>query len=106
MAHFSESLCEEVIRTEGKCGLTRNEMTQMARFALRAIRGENPWMRDGLRYKFLRDSENAFPLCFIAQRAAPPNIVVQFTGEAADRHIDAMMGGHGDAAHSQTKEKP
>ena len=43
MAHFSESLCEEVIRTEGGCGLTRNEMVQMARFALRAIKNENPY---------------------------------------------------------------
>ena len=50
-----KSLCEEVIRSEGKCGLTRNEMTQMARFALRAIRNENPWMRNGLRYLWLRD---------------------------------------------------
>jgi hypothetical protein len=59
MAHFSESLCEEVIRTEGKCGLTRNEMTQMARFALRAIRAENPLLVDAARYRWLRSEEVA-----------------------------------------------
>ena len=42
MAHFSESLCEEVIRTEGKCGLSKNEMTQMAgvRCRLHLSRGD------------------------------------------------------------------
>ena len=37
MAQFTLSLCEEVIRTEGKCGLTHNEITQMARLALRSL---------------------------------------------------------------------
>lgn len=47
--------------------------------------------RDAARYRFLRDSANAYPLCFIAQRAAPPNVVVQFTGNTADANIDALM---------------
>lgn len=38
MAQFTHSLCEEVIRTDGKCGLTRNEMVQLARIALRVLR--------------------------------------------------------------------
>lgn len=37
MAHFTKSLCEEVIRSKGRCGLTYWEMEQMARLALRAI---------------------------------------------------------------------
>lgn len=43
MAQFTHSLCEEVIRTEGRCGLSKNETTQMARLALRALHNENPW---------------------------------------------------------------
>lgn len=37
MAQFTKSLCEEVIRTEGRVGLTANEKVQMARLALRAL---------------------------------------------------------------------
>ena len=40
MAQFTQSLCEEVIRTDGKCGLTRNEMVQLARIALRTLERE------------------------------------------------------------------
>lgn len=54
MAQFTESLCEEVIRTEGRCGLTRNEITQMARFALRAIRNEGSELLDATRFRWLR----------------------------------------------------
>ena len=43
MAQFTHSLCEEVIRTQGRCGLSPNEITQMARLALRALKDENPW---------------------------------------------------------------
>jgi hypothetical protein len=42
MAQFTHSLCEEVIRTDGKCGLTRNEMVQMARLALRTLDPDGP----------------------------------------------------------------
>lgn len=45
---------------------------------------------DAMRYRFLRDSNNAYPLFFIAQRD-PNNVVVQFTGEMADMNIDKMM---------------
>ena len=45
---------------------------------------------DAARYRWLRDSKNAYPLFFIAQRD-PNNIVVQFTGELADMNIDEMM---------------
>lgn len=38
MAQFTHSLCEEVIRTQGKCGLTRNEMVQLANLALRVLK--------------------------------------------------------------------
>ena len=61
MAHFSESLCEEVIRSEGGCGLTRNEMVQMARFALRAIRNENPYIVDWIRFSVIQDALAHFP---------------------------------------------
>lgn len=37
MAQFTKSLCEEVIRTEGKCGLTRNEIVQLAHIALKEL---------------------------------------------------------------------
>ena len=47
--------------------------------------------RDAARYRFLRDSPNAYPLFFIAQRD-PHNVVVQFAGELADMNIDEMMG--------------
>lgn len=40
MAQFTHSLCEEVIRTEGRCGLTRNEMVQLANLALRVLKPE------------------------------------------------------------------
>lgn len=46
--------------------------------------------KDAMRYRFLRDSTNAYPLFFIAQRD-PHNVVVQFTGELADMNIDEMM---------------
>ncbi|MHB1188552.1 hypothetical protein [Thiobacillus sp.] len=46
--------------------------------------------KDAMRYRFLRDSPNAYPLFFIAQRD-PNNVVVQFTGELADMNIDEMM---------------
>lgn len=61
MAHFSESLCEEIIRTEGGCGLTRNEMVQMARFALRAIRNENPYLKNEHRHFVVDEALAAFP---------------------------------------------
>lgn len=37
MAQFTESLCDEVIRTQGKCGLTHNEMVQLAWIAKRTL---------------------------------------------------------------------
>ena len=46
--------------------------------------------RDAARYRWLRDSKNAYPLFFIAQRS-PKNIVVQFTGALADANIEEMM---------------
>lgn len=49
-----------------------------------------PLLADAARYRWLRDSKNAYPLFFIAQRD-PNNIVVQFTGELVDMNIDAMM---------------
>jgi hypothetical protein len=54
MAQFTHSLCEEVIRTDGACGLTRNEMVQMAWLALRALKNENPLLADAIRYRWLR----------------------------------------------------
>lgn len=54
MAQFTHSLCEEVIRTEGRCGLTQNEKTQMARLALRTLKNENPLLIDAIRYRWLR----------------------------------------------------
>jgi hypothetical protein len=59
MAQFTHSLCEEVIKTDGKCGLTRNEMVQMARLALRALKNENPLLLDAIRYRFLRDTKKS-----------------------------------------------
>lgn len=47
---------------------------------------------DAGRYRWLRDSKNAYPLFFIAQRD-PHNIVVQFSGELADMNIDAAVAG-------------
>lgn len=51
MAQFTKSLCEEVIRTQGKVGLTANEKMQMAVLALRALKAgpklvEQPEPRD------------------------------------------------------------
>lgn len=43
MAQFTHSLCEEVIRTNGRVGLSDNEKLQMALLALRALKNENPW---------------------------------------------------------------
>ena len=37
MAQFTKSLCEEVIRTEGRCGLTHWEKLQMATLALKEL---------------------------------------------------------------------
>jgi hypothetical protein len=37
MAQLTKSLCEEIIRTEGKCGYTQHEILQMAHLALRAL---------------------------------------------------------------------
>jgi len=48
--------------------------------------------KDAGRYRWLRDSKNAYPLFFIAQRD-PHNIVVQFSGELADMNIDAAVAG-------------
>lgn len=45
MAQFTESLCKEVIRTDGKCGLTRNEMVQLAHIALRTLERETKGVR-------------------------------------------------------------
>ena len=50
--------------------------------------------KDAERYRWLRDSDNAYPLFFIAQRD-PNNIVVQFRGDLADANIDAMMQAQG-----------
>ena len=46
--------------------------------------------KDAARYRWLRDSPNAYPLFFIAQRD-PNNIVVQFNGDLADMNIDTVM---------------
>ena len=46
--------------------------------------------KDAARYRWLRDSPNAYPLFFIAQRD-PNNIVVQFKGDLADMNIDTVM---------------
>ena len=92
MAHFSESLCEEVIRTEGGCGLSRNEITQMARFALRAIRNENPWMRNGLRYLWLRDQWLGHMLKLFD--------TTDTSDVGLDHAIDEAMSGTGSAASS------
>jgi hypothetical protein len=103
MAHFSESLCEEVIRTGGKCGLSHNEMTQMARFALQAIRQQNPLRLDAIRYRWLKD-EHAFTEAgvFIARQDA--NGVVRWMGEAADQMLnEAMSGGNRSDAASGTR---
>lgn len=37
MAEFTLSLCEEVIRTKGKCGMTSNEMVQLAWLAKKTL---------------------------------------------------------------------
>lgn len=55
MAQFTHSLCEEVIRTEGRCNLSPNEKAQMARLALRALKNENPLLVDAIRYRWLRE---------------------------------------------------
>jgi len=46
--------------------------------------------KDAMRYRFLRDNKNTYPLFFIAQRD-PHGIVVQFTGDLADMNIDEMI---------------
>ena len=56
MAQFTHSLCEEVIRTDGRCTLSPNERVQMARLALRALKNENPLLADALRYRWLREN--------------------------------------------------
>jgi hypothetical protein len=57
MAQFTHSLCEEVIRTEGRCSLSKNEIMQMARLALRTLHNENIYLRDAVRYRWLRDAK-------------------------------------------------
>jgi hypothetical protein len=92
MAHFSESLCEEVIKTDGRCGLTRNEMVQMARFALRAIRNENPWKLDGIRYRWLkREEEHVGSEPFICRRQG--STFTRWTGQEADAAVNEAMSG-------------
>lgn len=112
MAQFTHSLCEEVIRTEGGCGLSRNEITQMARLALRQLKAENPLMRDYLRYRFLRDQEplGTGPGLFLAMRA--DGRLIQMTHDFADHRIDEAMTDTGpdetqrsDAAHDESSPK-
>ena len=91
MAHFSETLCEEVIRTEGRCGLSQNEITQMARFALRAIRSESPFRRDAFRYRWLKSSGPEARL-FIALWQGGP--ITALADEFADHAVDAAMSGN------------
>ena len=61
--------------------------------------------KDAERYRFLRDSGNAFPLCFISQRVHDGRVVVQFQGETADRNIDALMAERGPQTRLPTEEK-
>ena len=60
MAQFTHTLCEEVIRTEGRCGLSPNEITQMARLALRALKDEDPWKGNYLRLLHWLDNNTTF----------------------------------------------
>lgn len=101
MAHFSESLCEEVIRTDGKCGLSPNEITQMARFALQAIRQQNPLKLDAIRYRWLKD-EHAFTEAglFIAKQDAAG--ISRWNGEAADALLNDAMTGRGSEANTRS----
>ena len=46
--------------------------------------------RNAARYLSLRNADNEYPACFIAQRS-PHNIVVQLTGAVADAQIDATI---------------
>ena len=90
MAQFTHSLCEEVIRTEGGCGLSRNEITQMARLALRALKDENPWKADALRYHYLRSEKLGEMLAMF------PTTDTSDVG--LDHAIFAAMSGTGPAA--------
>lgn len=54
MAQFTHSLCEEVIKKEGRISLSPNEITQMARLALRQLHAENGLLVDAIRYRWLR----------------------------------------------------
>lgn len=100
MAHFSESLCEEVIKTDGRCGLTRNEMVQMAVLAMRAIKNENPWKLDGLRYRWLRrEDELIGSEPFIGRRQG--SVFTRWTGKDADASVNEAMGGH-DSPNAQS----
>lgn len=91
MAQFSESLCEEVIKSRGKCGLTRNEMVQMAHYALRQIRAENALIRDAARYWMLRDKWK-HRIAGMLEHNGP------ITDEVLDALIDNAMSGAGPAA--------
>jgi hypothetical protein len=61
MAQFTHSLCEEVIRTEGRCGLSLNEITQMARLALRALKDENTWKGKYLKLLYRLENDGKEP---------------------------------------------
>ena len=104
---------EADLEREGGDAASVTYWAQTARDALRAspseAKGEaHPWRhaleetvrimgekleaaeRDAERYRWLRNSPNAYPLFFIAQRE-PGGIVVQFRGELADMNIDEMI---------------
>ena len=100
MAMFSESLCEEVIRTEGRCGLSKNEKVQMARFALRQIKTENPWKRQALRYLWVREQSPDKLL----------GIYMDFPGNATPEEWDAaidkaMSGTNGSSAAEESRKE-
>jgi hypothetical protein len=113
MAQFTHTLCEEVIRTEGGCGLSRNEITQMAKLALRALKNENPYLVDAIRYRWLRDhadpDEGHPAIRTHDQNSWGKWYYTYDTGTAADAKIDAAMSGAGSeasqcAASSESKE--
>jgi len=91
MAQFTHSLCEEVIRTNGKCGLTMNETVQMAKLALRALKNENPLLLDAMRYRWLRE----------AAADVDMSNLLRDGGAEMDANIDARMGGSSGPQHGE-----
>lgn len=91
MAQVTQSLCEEIIRTNGKVGLTEWEKQQLAALALKSFAlPEAGVALDAARYRWLREN-SAFEKYGIFVGRQHANGVGRWFCEAADALIDGGM---------------